>query len=101
MMIETGKLILKVIVLIVPSAIVLCTLYAGPKSGGIGGVGYDLSELVYSGLLTVFIFGWNIWVLIALLSAKTSAGKLNNQILLSIGIIAFLVTAYWFFKQLR
>jgi hypothetical protein len=101
MMTETGKLILKLTVLIVPSIIVLFTLYGGPKGGGIGGGGYDLSELVYSGLLTVFIFGWNIWVLVALSTAKTPAARLSNQILLGIGIAALIVAAVWFFKQVR
>jgi Kef-type K+ transport system membrane component KefB len=101
MMTETGKLILKLTVLIVPTAIVLFTLYGGPKGNGGGGGGYDLSELVYSGLLTVFIFGWNIWVLVALSTAKTPAARLNNQLLLCIAIIALIVAAVWFFKQLR
>jgi len=99
-MTETGKFIFKLIVLILPSIVVLCTLYTGPKGGGVGGGSYDLSELVYSGLLTVFIFGWNIWVLAALLMAKTPAAKLNNQILLAMGILALIAVATWFFKQL-
>ena len=100
-MTETGKMILKLTVLIAPSIIVLCTLYGGPKGGGIGGGGYDLSELVYSGLLTVFIIGWNIWIVVSLFLAKTPAARLNNQILLAIGVFALIVTAVWFFKQLR
>jgi hypothetical protein len=99
-MTETGKLILKLMVLIVPSVIVLFTLYGGPKGNGGGGGGYDLSEFVYSGLLTVFIFGWNIWMLVALSGAKTPAARLSNQVLLGIGIAALIVTAVWFFKQL-
>ena len=98
---ETGKLILKLMVLIVPSVIVLVSLYGGPKGNGGGGGGYDLSEFVYSGLLTVFIFGWNIWLLVALSNAKTPAARLNNQILLGVGVIALIVTAVWFFKQLN
>jgi hypothetical protein len=56
MMTETGKLILKLTVLIVPTAIVLFTLYGGPKGNGGGGGGYDLSELVYSGFVNCFYF---------------------------------------------
>lgn len=100
-MTETGKMILKLTVLIAPSIVVLCTLYGGPKGGGIGGGSYDLSELVYSGLLTVFIVGWNIWIAVSLSFAKTPAARLNNQILLAIGVLALIVTAVWFFKQLR
>lgn len=101
MMTESGELILKLTVLIAPSLIVLYTLYGGPKGGGIGGGGYDLSELVYSGLLTIFILGWNVWVLIGLFTSKSSVGKLNNQILLGIGIVALIIAAFWFLKQLR
>jgi hypothetical protein len=63
--------------------------------------GYDLSELVYSGLLTIFIVGWNVWVFVSFLVAKTPAARLNNQILLFIGVIAIIAAAVWFFKQLR
>jgi hypothetical protein len=100
-MTETGKMILKLTVLIAPSLIVLCTLYLGKNGGGIGGGGYDLSELVYSGLLTLFIVGWNIWVLVSLLMAKTDADRQYDKILLVIGVLALIVAAVWFFKQLR
>jgi len=100
-MTETNKMILKLIVLITPSSIVLCTLYIGQKGDGVGGGGYDLSELVYSGLLTLFIVGWNIWVLVPLLMAKTDAARLNNMILLCIGLVALIASGIWFFKQLH
>nr|WP_067057444.1 hypothetical protein [Mucilaginibacter sp. L294] len=100
-MTETGKMILKLTVLIAPSIVVLCTLYLGPKGGSVGGGGYDLSELVYSGLLTLFIVGWNIWIFLSLLLAKTPAARQNNQILLIIGVLALITVAVWFFKQLR
>jgi hypothetical protein len=98
-MTEIGKLILKLAVLVVPSIVVLYILYAGPKGDGVGGGGYDLSELVYSGSLTLFIFVWNIWVLVVLLNAKTPVSKLNNQILLAIGFLAFITSAFWFLNS--
>jgi hypothetical protein len=100
-MTETGKMILKLTVLIAPSLIVFCTLYMGQKGDGVGGGGYDLSELIYSGLLTLFIVGWDVWVFVSLMMAKTDAGRLNNKILLIIGLLALIVAAVWFFKQLR
>ena len=99
-MTETSKMILKLTVLIAPSLIVLGTLYLGPKGGGGGGGGYDLSELVYSGGLTLFIVGWNLWVLASLLMAKTDADIINDKILLIIGVLALVSAAIWFFKQL-
>ncbi|MBE9661714.1 hypothetical protein [Mucilaginibacter myungsuensis] len=101
-MTETGKLILKLTVLTVPALILFCTLYPWQKEGSsIGGGGYDLSELVYSGCFTLFVVCWNVWVFVALLSAKTDAAKLNNKILLAIGVVVMVAVAVWFFRQLR
>ena len=100
-MTETGKMITKLIVLIIPAIALFCTLYPWQKGTGIGGGGYDLSELVYGSLFTLFLACWNIWVLVSLLAAKTQADKLNNKILLAIGVVMLVVAMIWFFKQLR
>ena len=100
-MTDTGKMILKLIVLIAPSLFVLWVLYFDQKSDSSGGGGYDLSELVYSGLLTLFIVGWNVWMLISLLIAKTAVDKHNHKILLGVGVLVLVASAVWFFKQLH
>ncbi|WP_295767908.1 hypothetical protein [uncultured Mucilaginibacter sp.] len=91
----------KLAILIVSGVVLLCTLYTGSKGNGIGGGGYDLSELVYSCVYTLFVVCWNIWMTTALLMSKTALDKQNNKILLIIGVIVLIASATWFFRFLR
>ena len=100
-MTDTGKLIIKIATLVVPAIVLYCTLYGGQKGTGVGGGGYDLSELVYGGIFVIYLVVWNIWMLIALVAAKTPAAKQNNTILLIVGLIALIATSVWFIKFLR
>ena len=99
-MAETGKMIIKLAVLVVPAIILFCSLYIDNKGDGVGGGGYDLSELVYSGFFTLFVICWNVWVIVSLLMAKTALDKQNNMILLAIGVLALIGAAIWFNKHL-
>lgn len=100
-MTETGKMLLKIAVLLVPAIALFATLYTGKSGGGIGGGGYDLSELVYGGLFTLFVAGWNVWVFVALLTARTDLDRQYNKILLTVGILILIPVVIWFVKQLR
>ena len=100
-MTETGKLLIKIATLVVPAIVLYFTLYGGPKGTGVGGGGYDLSELVYGGIFVIYLVVWNVWMLIALVAAKTPAAKQSNTILLVVGFIALIATVAWFVKFLR
>lgn len=100
-MTETGKSLIKIATMGVPAIVLYFTLYGGPKGTGVGGGGYDLSELMYGGIFVIYLVVWNVWMLIALVAAKTPAAKQSNTILLVVGIIALIATAAWFIKFLR
>jgi hypothetical protein len=100
-MTNTGKMVTKLIVLIIPAVILLFLLYGDKKGNGIGGGSYDLSEMVYSGLYSLYVLCWNLWIMVLLLMAKTAADKHSSQVLLIIGIITLIAAVVWFFKYLN
>jgi len=92
MTITTG-FIIKLLCLLVPFTILTLVLHSGGSSGGVGGGGYDLSGLVYGGLLFAVVIIWFLWMLIGYFNAKDA---IQNQqlLLLIIGVAAFV--AAWF-----